>query len=276
MSTATDRRRITRIRDGRREVVPDLIATEEPLVIEVDGQVVSTTMRTPGFDLELTLGWLVSEGVISDPDEILTAAGCFDRPNPDEESRLVRVVTRAGKPPQPRLTPTSSACGICGSDLVDRTLAESTWSLEADRTKFDLDVLLGLPDRLRAAQRGFAGTGGSHAAGIFTAAGEPVVVREDVGRHNAVDKVVGHALTARMLPLRGHVLQVSGRASAELVHKAVRAGIPAMAAVSAPSTLAVDLARAAGLTLIGFSRGDGCNVYAGEERIAAQASGGRT
>lgn len=267
MSTATDRRRITRFRGGARTEVPDLIATEEPLVIEVDGAVVSTTMRTPGHDLELTIGWLVSEGVITSPDEILTAAECFDRPNEDEESRLVRVTTRSGRPPQPRLTPTSSACGICGSDLVNRTLAESAWSLTEDDSTFALELLLSLPERLREAQRGFAGTGGSHAAGIFDAAGDVVVVREDVGRHNAVDKVVGHALTARQLPLRGHVIQVSGRASAELVHKAVRAGIPALAAVSAPSTLAVDLARAADLTLIGFSRGDSLNVYAGERRV---------
>jgi len=267
MSTATDRRRITKFRDGAREEVPDLIATEEPLVIEVDGQVVSTTMRTPGHDIELTLGWLVSEGVVTSPEDIATAAECFDRPNEDEESRLVRVTTRTGRAPQPRLTPTSSACGICGSDLVNRTLAESAWSLAEDTTTFELDLLLSLPDRLREAQRGFAGTGGSHAARIFARSGVALAVREDVGRHNAVDKVVGNALTAGLLPLRGHIIQVSGRASAELVHKAVRAGIPALAAVSAPSTLAVDLARAAGLTLIGFSRGDGCNVYSGEHRI---------
>ncbi len=267
MSNGTERRRITRISSGVREEVSDLIATEEPLVIEVDGTVVSTTMRTPGHDLELTLGWLVSEGVVTSPGEIVTAQECVDRPTPDEEARLVRVVTRGGKAPQARLTPTSSACGICGSDLVERTLAQSPWPLDLDEVRIPLPQLLGLPDLLREAQRGFSGTGGSHAAGLFDTKGNLVVAREDVGRHNAVDKVVGHALAGEMLPLRGHVLQVSGRASAELVHKCVRAGIPIMAAVSAPSTLAVDLARAAGLTLVGFSRGEGCNIYSGAERV---------
>jgi formate dehydrogenase accessory protein FdhD len=267
VSAGSERRRVTRIRAGAREVVSDLVATEEPLVIEVDGRVVSTTMRTPGHDLDLTLGWLVSEGVVTGSGDVVTAQECVDRPSPDQESRLVRVVTRSGKPPEARLTPTSSACGICGADLVGRTLAESHWSLAEDRVQIRLELLLKLPDLLREAQRGFAGTGGSHAAGLFDAAGQLVVVREDVGRHNAVDKAIGHCLARDLLPLRGHVLQVSGRASAELVHKAVRAGIPIMAAVSAPSTLAVDLARAAGLTLVGFSRGGGCNIYSGAERI---------
>jgi FdhD protein len=173
--------------------------------------------------------------------------------------------------PKPRLGATTSACGVCGSDTIDEVLARRGPAPEPGRPVIDAAVISALPDRLRTAQRAFARTGGLHAAGLFTAEGKPLCVREDVGRHNAVDKVVGWALQAGLLPATDLVLQVSGRASFELTQKAAMAGIPLLSAVSAPSTLAVDLAREAGLTLIGFVRGDSMNVYAGPDRITVQA-----
>ena len=156
---------------------------------------------------------------------------------------------------------------MCGADLIAMTQRTCHWPLSEDKTTFDVASVLRQPEACLAAQRGFAASGGLHAAGIFTPEGELLCLREDVGRHNAVDKVIGWALQERMLPLRGHALQVSGRASAELVHKAVMAGVPLLAAVSAPSTLAVDLARESGLTLVGFVRDESLNVYAGAERL---------
>jgi FdhD protein len=158
---------------------------------------------------------------------------------------------------------------VCGKASIEAVRTKSRFDVRADDSTVDASVLARLPDRLRAQQRTFDRTGGIHAAGLFTAAGEPVCVREDVGRHNAVDKVVGWALREGRLPLRGHVLLVSGRASFELVQKASMAGIPVLAAVSAPSTLAADLADDAGLTLVGFLRGPGMNVYAGARRVVA-------
>ncbi len=264
---SVERRRIVRYRDGA-QAGPDQVAVEEPLVIEVDGRTVSTTMRTPGSDIELALGWLVSEGAISSIDDIVEAKECFEQVDDgDDVRRIVQVTTRSLPPIEPRLHTTSSACGLCGSDLIDLTSRTRQWPLENDRTAFAPERLVEQPHLLREAQRGFDASGGLHAAGLFTTDGELVCVREDVGRHNAVDKVVGWALQQGRLPLSGLCLQVSGRASAELVHKAVVAGAPALAAVSAPTTLAVDLARASGLTLVGFVREGSFNVYAGAERL---------
>jgi FdhD protein len=164
---------------------------------------------------------------------------------------------------------TTSSCGVCGKASIDAVRTRSRFDVAGDPTEFDADVLADLPDRLRAGQRLFERTGGLHAAGLFTAGGELVVLREDVGRHNAVDKVIGWAVRERRLPLRGHLLLVSGRASFELTQKAWMAGLPALAAVSAPSTLAADLADEAGMTLVGFLRGDTMNVYAGEHRLTS-------
>lgn len=267
---SVERRRIVRLRDGALDAGPDQLAIEEPLEIEVDGTVVSTTMRTPGHDIELALGWLVSEGALGSLDEVLEAKECFEHAEgADEEQvrRIVQVHTRSSIPLTPRLHATSSACGVCGADLIDLTRRTRHWSLSGDRTAFDIDRILGQPRALRESQRGFDASGGLHAAALFTTGGELLCVREDVGRHNAVDKVIGWALTEGRLPLAGLALQVSGRASAELVHKAVMAGAPLLAAVSAASTLAVDLARASDLTLVGFVRDDSLNVYAGGERL---------
>lgn len=162
---------------------------------------------------------------------------------------------------------TTSSCGLCGKAGLDAVRTQAAWSVAGDPLRIGPEVLTALPDRLRAAQRVFDSTGGLHAAGLFSADGELLCLREDVGRHNAVDKVVGHALRSGLLPLRETVLMVSGRASFELVQKAVMAGIPVLAAVSAPSSLAVDLAAESGLTLIGFLRGASMNVYTGEERL---------
>jgi FdhD protein len=166
---------------------------------------------------------------------------------------------------------TTSACGVCGAASLDAVLVESPYDLADDDVRVDPDLLAALPDRLRAAQRIFDKTGGLHAAGLFTADGELVCAREDVGRHNAVDKVVGWALREGRLPLRGHVLQVSGRASFELVQKASMAGVPVLSAVSSPSSLAVHLAEERSLTLAGFVRGGGFNLYARPERVPAPA-----
>jgi FdhD protein len=260
-----DGRRIRRLDvsgDGTATDRPDALAVEEPLTLRVDGVVVTTTMRTPGQDLDLALGWLVAEGSVRRSADVVTAIACD--PNTVDVS-LASGVT----PPRPRLTITSSACGVCGSEAVDDVLArlpESTGAVELDAR-----VLAGLPDALRAAQPAFGRTGGLHAAGLFTLDGAAVCVREDVGRHNAVDKVVGWALREGLLPAKAYVLQVSGRASFELTQKAALAGVAGLCAVSAPSTLAVDVARAADLVLVGFVRGSTMNVYAGAERVRLDA-----
>ncbi|MCZ3387669.1 MAG: formate dehydrogenase accessory sulfurtransferase FdhD [Actinomycetia bacterium] len=263
MGRLVDRRRMTRLRDGVTTEVVDQLAVEEPLTIRVNGVDTATTMRTPGHDIELALGWLVSEGSVHQPSDVIGAIAC------DENTVEVRLASRL-TPPAPRLTMTSSACGICGADSITEVVRRR-------RTVFDNDarisptVITALPDQLRAAQSAFDRTGGLHAAGLFTFDGNPVCVREDVGRHNAVDKVVGWALQHEALPASQWLLQVSARASFELTQKAVMAGIPILAAVSAPSTLAVDLAKDSGLTLVGFSRNESFNCYAGVERITLAA-----
>lgn len=266
---STDRRRVLRWRDGEVTAGPDSLAIEEPLEIEVDGITVSTTMRTPGHDIELALGWLVGEGALDSNGEVTEAKECFEHleDDPEQVRRIVQVTTRSRTPIAPRLHATSSACGICGADMIAMTQQTRRWPLAEDASAFDVETVLHQPEALLATQRGFAASGGLHAAGLFTRDGDLICAREDVGRHNAVDKVVGWALQEGRLPLGGHALQVSGRASAELVHKAVMAGVPLLAAVSAPSTLAVDLARESGLTLVGFVRDGSLNVYAGAERL---------
>lgn len=263
------------MRDGVVTAGPDYLAIEEPLEIEVDGLTLSTTMRTPGSDIELALGWLVSEGAIASSDQVTEARECFEEVERSEDAeggegdvrRIVKITTRHHPELSPRLHATSSACGLCGADLIDLTERTRHWPLDVDVTAFSPAVVLGQPATLLEDQRGFAASGGLHAAALFTPTGDILCVREDVGRHNAVDKVVGWALLEDRLPLRGLALQVSGRASAELVHKAVMAGVPLLSAVSAPSTLAVDLARSAGLTLVGFVRGTSLNAYAHAERL---------
>lgn len=279
MGRVTSSRRVLRLDGGHRSVRPDTLVAEEPLEIRVEGRPLAVTMRTPGNDFDLVAGFLVSEGVIGTAGELRTLRYCAGA---DAEGRNTYNVVDAAlapgvPPPDPSLERafyTTSSCGLCGKASIDAVRTSSRWAVDDDAVVVDAAVLAGLPPKLRAAQQVFERTGGLHAAGLFTAAGEALCVREDVGRHNAVDKVVGWALRAGGLPLRGTVLQVSGRASFELTQKALMAGIPVLAAVSAPSTLAVDLAEQAGMALVGFVRGESMNVYAGAHRVVGQASGG--
>lgn len=227
-----------------------------------DGETLTVTMRTPGHDFDLVSGWLVSEGVVRAREDVAAMRLC-----PDEDNTVEVALARGVEPPRPRAFATTSACGVCGSDTVVEVRAALRWPVASDPVTVSADVIAALPDLLRERQRAFDRTGGLHAAGLFTADGEPLYVREDVGRHNAVDKVVGAALRDGALPAAGTVLQVSGRASFELVQKAARAGIPVLSAISAPSTLAVDLADECGLTLLGFVRGDSMNVYTRADRL---------
>jgi FdhD protein len=279
MGRATGRRTVWRVdtSDGAPAVRrPDTLAAEEPLEIRVGRPgpgprpPLAVTMRTPGDDVDLALGFLCTEGLIADSADVVTAALCAGSDTPNTYN--VVDVALAGHVPPPDVDPsrnfyTTSSCGVCGKASIDAVRTRSRFPVAGDGATVDVAVLAGLPDRLRAVQRTFDRTGGLHAAGLFTADGELVVSREDVGRHNAVDKVVGWALRERRLPLRGHVLLVSGRASFELAQKASMAGIPVLAAVSAPSTLAVDLAEEVGMTLVAFLRGSRMNVYTGANRL---------
>ncbi|WP_189246641.1 formate dehydrogenase accessory sulfurtransferase FdhD [Streptosporangium pseudovulgare] len=233
---------------------------------------VAITMRTPGHDFELAAGFLYGEGIIT-PGDLSSIAYCTDEDLPQEARyNTVTVRLRQGRLPElpalDRHFMTSSACGVCGSAGLE-VLHDRCAPLPAGTgVQVAPKVLYGLPDRLRAAQSVFGKTGGLHAAGLFTAAGDLVAVREDVGRHNAVDKLVGWALMTERLPLRDSVLLVSGRSSYEIMQKALSAGIPVVCSVSAPSSLAVDLAREFGMTLVGFLRDERFNVYSAPERIA--------
>jgi FdhD protein len=268
----TSRTPVLRIRGEHRTTRPDTVAAEEPLEIRLSGTPLAVTMRTPGDDFDLVHGFLATEGVIASDADVLALRYC-DSVDADGRNtyNVVDVDLVAGvEPPQTALDRnflTSSSCGVCGKASIDAIRTRTRHDVAADPLRLPLEVLLALPDRLRAAQQVFEKTGGLHAAGLFSAAGELVALREDVGRHNAVDKVVGDAVRAGRLSLAGHVLMVSGRASFELTQKAAMAGIPVLAAVSAPSSLAVELAADVGITLVGFLRGDGCNVYSEPERI---------
>ena len=267
--TTTERVLRVRLRDGGAagEERDDELAVEEPLEIRIDGQSWSITMRTPGDDLDLVAGFLVGEGVITSRAHLASLglpAGALDG------NSVNAVLAPGATPPSEaaaRHSVTTSACGICGTESIDAIEKQARWDLADDAGTVSAGVLAELPDRLRGAQAIFDTTGGVHAAGLFTAAGDLLCVREDVGRHNAVDKVVGWALRQDLLPLRGTVLQVSGRASFELVQKARLAGIPVLAAVGAPSSLSRDLADSSGLTLVGFSRSAGFNVYTHPHRV---------
>ena len=241
---------------------PDSLAVEEPLEVRLSGKAFTVTMRTPGHDIDLALGFLVGEGVVGSRDDVRTVRSL--------EAAVDVVLAPHVPPPDPSLERhvyTSSACGVCGSASLEAVAKVARFDVATDPVTVAVDVLVGLPDRLRERQSVFDSTGGLHAAGLFDADGRLLVVREDVGRHNAVDKVVGWALREGLVPARGHVLQVSGRASFELVQKARLAGVPVLAAVSAPSSLAADLADDAGMTLVGFSRGGRFTVYTGAHRV---------
>ena len=286
MAERTARRRVTRItlpgggRPGAAEPRADLLAAEEPLGIRVNGTALAMTMRTPGDDIELAAGFLVSEAVIRTPADITEIKLCdgtsCGHGDDHDMGNIADVTLAAGVtvPPGARRNfLTTGACGICGKASIDDICVLPHAAPAENPARFAPEVLALLPGRLRKAQRVFSRTGGLHAAGVFTADGELIAIREDVGRHNAVDKVVGWALLSGYLPLASCVLLVSGRASFELVQKAVLAGIPLLAAVSAPSSLAVELAGEAGLTLVGFLRGPSMNVYTGAHRLVPEAVG---
>lgn len=280
MGRVTARRRVTRITTGVRSVVrEDVLAAEEPLEIRVGGRSLAVTMRTPGDDVDLAAGFLVSEGVINHGGQFASARFCAGEPGTVENTYNVLDVTLAPgvTPPDPSLAReffTTSSCGLCGKASIDAVRTKSAYDVRDDGLLVDASLLVQFPDRLRAAQAVFDKTGGLHAAALFDGkTGELLVIREDVGRHNAVDKVIGWAVKADLLPLRGTVLMVSGRASFELTQKALMAGIPMLAAVSAPSSLAAELATEMGISLIGFLRGESMVVYAGAQRISSAEEG---
>ena len=285
MGRVTARRRVIRVRDGRVDSRPDTLVAEEPLEIRLNGRPLAVTMRTPGDDFALAVGFLVSEGVLGAAEDVRNIVYCAGATHDGGNTyNVVDVVTAPGvEIPDitlERHVYTTSSCGLCGKASLDAVRTTARFPIDdtaggAPPLRLEPSLLADLPDRLRAAQRVFARTGGLHAAALFTPEGTLLDVREDVGRHNAVDKLVGRALQNGRLPLARTVLLVSGRASFELVQKAVMAGVPVLAAVSAPSSLAVDLAEESGLTLVGFLRGTSMNVYAGEHRIVLSAPADR-
>lgn len=283
MGRVTTTRLVTRVARGeapRRE--PDTLAGEEPLEIRVGGQSLAVTMRTPGADFDLAAGFLVSEGVVARREDVVAMRYCAGKGADGENRYNVLDVTLAPDVAAPgrgatRNFYTTSSCGVCGKASIDAVTTTSSFQVADDPVSVTTDVVLSLPGRLREAQTVFEATGGLHAAGLFDAAsGELLAVREDVGRHNAVDKVVGWAQREGRLPLRGTVLFVSGRASFELVQKALMAGIAVLGAVSAPSSLAAGLAEDSGMTLIGFVRDPTFVVYAGAQRLAEATQLART
>ena len=251
---------------------PDTLVVEEPLEIRVNGKPVTVTMRTPGSDVELAQGFLLTEGVIARRDDVLTVRYCKGA-GPDQVNTYnVLDVTLAQDVPTPDLDVTrnfytTSSCGVCGKASLDAVRTISKHGPGDDPSTVAAETLSALPDRLRDEQKVFASTGGLHGAALFDVDGTMLAVREDIGRHNAVDKVIGWALENDRIPLTAAVLLVSGRASFELTQKAVMAGIPVLAAVSAPSSLAVDLASQSGLTLVAFLRGDSMNIYTRPDRV---------
>ncbi|WP_116044851.1 formate dehydrogenase accessory sulfurtransferase FdhD [Amycolatopsis palatopharyngis] len=272
MGRLTVRRPVRRFSSHGQRVRPDTLAVEEPMELRVGGKALAVTMRTPGSDVELAHGFLLSEGVIGARADVLTARYCDGVDDSGRNTYNVLDVALAAHVPPPeagveRNFYTTSSCGVCGKAALDAVRLKTRFDPSGSTLNLTPEVLAGLPDALRERQRVFASTGGLHAAALFDADGSLLVVREDVGRHNAVDKAIGWALLEERIPLATCGLLVSGRASFELVQKAAMAGIPVLAAVSAPSSLAVELAEEHGITLVGFLRGESMNVYCGAERI---------
>lgn len=245
---------------------PDRLAREEPLEIRVRGRNVAVTMRTPGHDDELAAGFLLSEGMIRERGDVTEIAPC--RQGQATDNTLNVFLSPAVEVDFARLTRhvfASSSCGLCGKASIDSV--HQHFPPVESQVKVSMKMITRLPDILRQAQKAFAVTGGLHAAAIFDLKGKLIVLREDVGRHNAVDKVIGHGFLRRLLPFEKHILLVSGRASFEIMQKALAARLPVVCAVSAPSSLAVEFAEESGQTLIGFLRGDTMNVYAHPGRV---------
>ncbi|MEV4186280.1 formate dehydrogenase accessory sulfurtransferase FdhD [Streptosporangium canum] len=271
----TTRTRVRQVSAGVVREHRDDLATEEPLEIRIQTgearRTVAITMRTPGADFELAAGFLYGEGVIA-PGDLSSIAYCTDADvAPEARYNTVTVRLRGGRLPDlpalDRHFMTSSACGVCGTASLDALRGRCSPLPDQEDLRVSPEILYGLPHRLREGQGVFGKTGGLHAAGLFTVAGELLAIREDVGRHNAVDKLVGWALMNGRLPLGGHILMVSGRSSYEIMQKALAAGVPVVCAVSAPSSLAVDLAREFGMTLVGFLRDERFNLYSAPERV---------
>jgi len=268
----TSRRRVIRLAGPGVTVRPDTLVAEEPLEIRVAGRPLTVTMRTPGHDFDLAAGFLVSEGVVRRSDEVAGIRYCAGAGDDGGNTyNVVDVVLSPGVPaPDPSLERnfyTTSSCGLCGKASLDAVRTTAVWSVRDDPLLVGPAIVAELPDRLRAAQQIFARTGGLHAAGLFSADGRLLCLREDVGRHNAVDKLIGAALLNNLTPLENSLMLVSGRASFELVQKALMAGVPVLAAVGAPSSLAVSTAERCGMTLIGFLRDGRFNVYTHRHRI---------
>ncbi len=266
--TGIESQKIIRHRgDGELEYQPDDLTIEEPLEIRIGSKTIATTMRTPGHDEELAIGFLVSEAVIKSREQIRQ----MSRPDhARNQHNVVRVElsdnAKVTDMPAQRLGTITSSCGICGRESID-AMRERFERIRQSDVRIKREVLLGLPLRMRDRQGEFARTGGIHAAGLFDANGDAKIVREDIGRHNAVDKVIGRAVLDGILPLHRHILLVSGRASFEIVQKALAAGIPVIASVSAPSSLAVSFCRQSNQTLIGFLRPPSFNIYTHVDRV---------
>jgi FdhD protein len=267
--------RVRVVEGGRMRVRPDSLATEEPMEIRLLSggarQTVAVTMRTPGADFELAAGFLYGEGIVKTPEDIAKISYCVDSDlDAEQQYNIVNVELRAGREydlrPLERHFYTSSACGVCGKASLEQ-LELRGCPIVPPGPEVSAQTVYSLPGKLREAQGLFDATGGLHAAALFDAKGELLTLREDVGRHNATDKLVGWALLEGRLPLADHVVLVSGRSSFEILQKCLTAGVPIVCAISAPSSLAVDVARQFGITLVGFLRGGKFNVYAGFERV---------
>jgi FdhD protein len=267
--------RVRVVEEGRTRVRPDALATEEPMEIRLISddakQTVAVTMRTPGADFELAAGFLYGEGIVSSPDDILKISYCVDSDlDAEQQYNIVNVELRGGRSYDPRPLErhfyTTSACGVCGKASLEQ-LELRGCPVIPPGPEVAPEKIYALPEKLREAQGLFDATGGLHAAALFDREGELVALREDVGRHNATDKLVGWALLEGRLPLSDHIVMVSGRSSFEILQKCLTAGVPIVCAISAPSSLAVDVARRFGMTLVGFLRGNRFNVYSGHKRI---------
>jgi FdhD protein len=270
---SSHRARVLRYGDEAGVRVDDQLAAEEPLEIRIGEQPLTVMMRTPGHERELALGFLFGEGIIRSARDVAAVHVIPNGEHPEIENVLEVDLTPEAPGVDRRWQRNflaASSCGLCGVSTIE-AIHQSAPPLPDDGLAIDPEIIYGLDARLRSEQAIFARTGGLHAAGLFTLEGEPVVVREDIGRHNAVDKVIGHAVERQLLPLDRHILMVSGRTSFEIVQKALQARIPVLVAVSAPSSLARDLAQASNQTLIGFLRGRSLNVYSGRQRIKQPA-----
>jgi FdhD protein len=267
--------RVRVVEDGRSRVRPDALATEEPMEVRVVSgdrrQSVAVTMRTPGADFELAAGFLYGEGVVSSPEDIKRISYCVDV-DAEQQYNIVNVELREGRAydlrPLERHFYTSSACGVCGKASLEQ-LELRGCPVIPPGPRMPAEKIYALPGQLREAQGLFEATGGLHAAALFDADGELVALKEDVGRHNATDKLVGWALLEGRLPLSDHAVMVSGRSSFEILQKCLTAGVPIVCAISAPSSLAVEVARRFDITLVGFLRGNRFNVYSAPERVCA-------